>query len=205
MTTRSGGQTAAYVRVSTNGQSLDSQRTAIEGWAATHGIKKLAWYQDVASGAATNRPGWQRLEAAIRTGKVRRLIVFRLDRLGRTTVGLVNLLALFREHDVRLVSVSESLDLDTPAGRLVASILASIAAFERELIRERVRAGLAAARARGKRIGGSKPGPRKLNDKTARTLKRLVAAGVPQRERARVLGLSRMTCRKYERLLGLVG
>ena len=105
-----------------------------------------------------DRPGWQRLQAAIDRGEVSAIIVWRLDRLGRTARGLTALFAQLQERGVNLVSLREGIDLGTPAGRMMANMLASIAQFETELRAERVLSGQAAARAAGKRWGGRQTG-----------------------------------------------
>ena len=93
-----------------------------------------------------DRPGFERLMAAVRAGKVSTIVIWRLDRLGRTASGLTALFEDLRSREVNLVSLKDGLDLATPAGRLMANFLASVAAFETEVRAERVMAGLAAAR-----------------------------------------------------------
>ena len=108
-----------------------------------------------------DRPGWNQLEEAIRLGKVSAVVVWRIDRLGRTASGLTALFDDLQQRKVNLVSLKDGLDLATPAGRLMANVLASVAQYETEIRGERVAAGQAVARTNGKRWGGSKPGIRK--------------------------------------------
>ena len=141
-----------------------------------------------------DRPGWKRLESAIDRGEVARLVVWRLDRLGRTASGLTALFDKLRERRVNLVSIRDGLDLSTAAGRMMANVLASIAAYENEVRAERIVAGQHAARASGKRWGGSKRG-RKLSvtAEQERTIRRMAADGESKSAMARATGLTRPT------------
>jgi len=105
-----------------------------------------------------NRPAWNKLQAAIDSNRVSRLVVWRLDRLGRTASGLTKLFENLQARKVNLISIKDGIDLSTTAGRLIANVLASVAAYEIEVISERIRAGQAAPKAKGKRWGGSKKG-----------------------------------------------
>ena len=153
--------TAVYLRVSTNGQSTRSQRPDLERWLTAQNpdtLGEVVWYEDKKSGKTMDRPVWQKLEAAIDAGRVGRLVVWRLDRLGRTASGLTKLFEKLQEKQVRLISLMDSVDLGTASGRLIANVLASVASYETEIRGERVRAGQAVARAAGKRWGGAKHG-----------------------------------------------
>lgn len=121
-------------------------------------------------------------------------MVWRLDRLGRSASGLTTLFDELQKRNVRLVSVRDNIDLQTPAGRLMANVLASVAAYENEVRAERVIAGQAAARAAGKRWGGSTPGrrTRKVREK-ANFVQRLHEGGAPVAQIARSLSMSRGT------------
>ncbi len=184
---------AVYVRVSSRTQDTRSQLPDLRSHLSGK-PEPVLWYEDKFTGKTMDRPGWRKLEAAIRRGEVRRLIVWRLDRLGRTARGLTALLEELQRRDVVLVSLREGLDLSTPAGRLMAHVLASMAQYETEVRGERVRAGQAAARAQGKRWGGSEKGRRvKVTDLHADTIRRLKAEGVAVAAIARTVGLSRPT------------
>ena len=127
-------------------------------------------------------------------------MVWRLDRLGRTASGLTALFEKLQSLKVGLVSLKDGLDLRTPAGRLIANVLASVAAYENEVRSERILAGQSAARANGKRWGGSKAGRRvSVTIEAEATVRKLHAEGVGITEIARAVSLSRPT---IYRLLG---
>jgi DNA invertase Pin-like site-specific DNA recombinase len=151
--------TALYVRVSSAAQNIASQLPDLKRWADACGAN-CVWYSDRFSGRSMNRPAWSKLAAAIEAGEVERVVVWRIDRLGRTVSGLSTLFEDLCRRKVGLVSLKDGIDLQSAAGRLLAHVLASMAAFENELRSERVRAGQAAARAAGKTWGGSEKGRR---------------------------------------------
>jgi DNA invertase Pin-like site-specific DNA recombinase len=184
---------AIYLRVSTVGQDTRSQEPDLERWAAAQD-QPVTWYRDTATGKNMDRPGWQKLDAAIRQGRVSTVVVWRIDRLGRTAKGLTALFDKLRERKVNLVSLKDGLDLGTPAGRLMANVLASVAQYETEVRGERVQAGQARARAAGKRWGGTKPGVRKqLKPLQERIIREMKAAGEPIARIAEAVGVSRPT------------
>ncbi|NNJ26149.1 recombinase family protein [Alienimonas chondri] len=184
---------AIYVRVSTRKQSHRSQLPDLKRWAAAHD-GPVRWYRDTGSGKTTDRPGWQKLEADIAAGKVSAVVCWRIDRLGRAVSALSALFDELQRRRVNLVSIKDGLDLSTPAGRLLANVLASVAQFETELRGERVQAGQAAARAAGKTWGGSEKGVRrKLTPAVARTVHRLKADGESVTAIAKTVGVSRQS------------
>jgi DNA invertase Pin-like site-specific DNA recombinase len=134
-----------YARVSTPEQSLGLQRDAL----AKAGGERV--FEDVASGAQAERPGLTQALAFVRPGDT--LAVWKLDRLGRSLPHLIEAVTALRERGVGFRSLQESLDTTTSGGKLVFHVFAALAEFERDLIRERARAGLAAARARGRKGG----------------------------------------------------
>ena len=186
---------AIYLRVSTRKQDTKSQEPDLKQWAEAYGNgTPIKWYRDKASGKTMDRPGWKRLESAIDSGKVVKVVVWRLDRLGRTASGLTTLFDKLVSLGVGLVSIKDGLDLTTPAGRLIANVLASVAAYENEVRSERIAAGQAVARAAGKRWGGSKPGRRiRVTDEQITTIQRLQNEGATKTAMARATGLSRPT------------
>jgi DNA invertase Pin-like site-specific DNA recombinase len=186
---------AGYVRVSTRQQNGRMQEDAIAQWAQAKGIE-VTLYRDKATGKNMDRPGWTKLEAAVRQGKVRQIVVWKLDRLGRTVSGLAKLFDDLRDRDVKLVSLTEGMDLSSPMGKLVGNVLASIAEFETELRGERVASGQAAARKRGKRWGGSRKGWTKLSAEQVQTIRKLHTGGTSKRSIAKMLGLSWPTIHK---------
>jgi DNA invertase Pin-like site-specific DNA recombinase len=155
--TREGGQTdcrtaqrtqmtrVGYARVSTLEQDPALQRDAL----AAAGCTKM--FEDRASGARADRPGLGQALAFLREGDV--LVVWKLDRLGRSLVHLVETVGSLAARGVGFRSLTEAIDTTTPGGRLVFHLFAALGQFERDLIRERTRAGLAAAAARGRRGG----------------------------------------------------
>src|SRR5271157_5746940 len=156
--------TAIYLRVSSRQQDHASQMPDLERWEAAHD-GQVQWYRDKFTGKTMDRPGMERLLEALRAGQVERIVVWRLDRLGRTTRGLCQLFDELSERKVDLVSLKDGFSLASPAGRLHARILASVAEYETEVRAERVAAGQAVARRKGKTWGGSKPGWRwKVSD-----------------------------------------
>jgi len=187
-------QIGIYVRVSKrNGQDVRSQLPDLERWAAAQ-EQPVKWYKDRFTGKVMDRPGWNRLQAAIETGDVSAVVVWRLDRLGRTAKGLTALFHDLREKKINLVSLKDGLDLGTAAGRLMANVLASVAQFETEVRAERILAGQAAARAQGKVWGGGKPGRRvRLSEEKEVAIRQLHREGKPIAEIGRVVGLSRPT------------
>jgi DNA invertase Pin-like site-specific DNA recombinase len=142
-----------YARVSTTEQNLDLQRDALQRAVC----EKIM--EDTASGGKVQRSGLERVREQLRKGDV--LVVWRLDRLGRKLKHLIELMAELEDEGIGFQSLTEAIDTTTPGGKLVFQIFGALAEFERNLIRERTRAGLAAARARGK-VGGRR---RKLGEK----------------------------------------
>jgi DNA invertase Pin-like site-specific DNA recombinase len=146
-----------YARVSTLEQDPPAQLDAL----AAAAVDQV--FLDQASGALTERPELIRLLAQIRPGDT--LVVWRLDRLGRSTSHLIQTVTELGERGIGFLSLTEAIDTTTSAGRLLFGILASLAAFERDLIRERTMAGLTAARARGNLSGRpSRMTPEKLRE-----------------------------------------
>ena len=150
---------AVYERVSSKQQDTKSQRPDLERWLAAYAEEQpVKWYRDTFTGKTMARPGWKQLEADMEAGKVCKVICWRLDRLGRTASGLTALFDALNTRKVGLVSLKDGLDLATPAGRLMANVLASVAQYETEVRCERVLAGQAVARANGKRGAGQRRG-----------------------------------------------
>ena len=146
---------AIYARVSThNGQNPEMQVEELRAYCKRRGWEIAGEYVDAGfSGAREHRPALDRLLSKCRKRSVDAVVVYRYDRFARSLRQLVNALEEFRALGIDFVSIHEGVDTSTPNGRLVFGIFASIAEFERELIRDRVRSGLALARAKGKRLG----------------------------------------------------
>lgn len=184
---------AIYVRVSSKTQDHKSQLPDLERWAESHGVP-VKWFRDKFTGKTMERPGWMKLEQAIRAGEVSQVVVWRLDRLGRTASGLTALFEDLRNRKINLVSIKDGLDLATPAGRLMANVLASVSQFENEVRSERVRAGQAVAKAAGKMWGGSKAGvPKKVTDVQVRMIREMKRQGESIVGISKAVGLSRPT------------
>ncbi|MCA9112341.1 MAG: recombinase family protein [Planctomycetaceae bacterium] len=182
-----------YVRVSSKSQDHRSQLPDLERWADAHD-GEVIWFRDKFSGKTMNRPGMDKMLDALRTGKLDRIVVWRLDRLGRTTRGLCDLFDELRDRNADLVSIKDGFSLDSPAGRLHARILASVAEYENEVRRERILAGQTVARSKGKTWGGSEKGWRwKVTDDQVNAIHEMKAGGRKITEIARITGLSRPT------------
>jgi DNA invertase Pin-like site-specific DNA recombinase len=178
---------AIYLRVSSKQQDTASQEPDLNRWAAAQ-EQPVKIYRDKYTGKSMDRPGWNKLEAAMRRAEVATLVVWRLDRLGRTAKGLTALFDELPKLKVNLVSIREGIDLSTPAGRLMANVLASVAQYETEVRGERVLVGQAKARANGKRWGGSKRGRRIwVNEDQVATVHRMA------REDAKIAAIARAT------------
>ncbi len=182
---------AIYARVSTLDQEPENQLQELRQYVQARSWTAQEYVDHGVSGTKDRRPALDRLVADAKRLKVDTVVVWRLDRLGRSLKHLVTLLDELQALGVGFVSLGEGIDLQTPAGRLQLHILASLAQFERERIAERVRAGLARARANGQRLG-QKPLdiPTADLDRTAHLSIRRAAAelGIPRSvlHRARV-------------------
>jgi DNA invertase Pin-like site-specific DNA recombinase len=184
---------AIYARVSTagNGQSPEMQLRELREYVAHRGWTLAGEYVDAGvSGSKESRPELDRLRADAKRRKFDAVVVYRYDRFARSLRQLVNALEEFRSLGIEFVSLHEGVDTSTPNGRLVFGIFASIAEFERELIRDRVRSGLKNARAKGKVLGR----PRVAVD-IAR-IAQLRAKGASWRKVSRELGVSLGTARR---------
>lgn len=157
-----------YARVSTKNQSFDLQTDALQK-AQCEDI-----YKEIASGAKTARPVLEDLLSQLRKGDV--LVIWKLDRLGRSLRHLVNLTNELMERKIGLISLNDPIDTTTPQGRLMFNIFASLAEFERDLIQERTQAGLKAARERGRK-GGRPGGLSKKAEATAAAAETLYKEG----------------------------
>ena len=186
-------ETALYLRVSHRDQSHASQMPDLERWAEAHD-GPVEWFKDTFTGRTMDRPGMDRLLTELRAGRLCRIVVWRLDRLGRTTRGLCQLFEELQEKKVDLVSLKDGFSLASPAGRLHARILASVAEYETEIRAERVHAGQQVARRNGKTWGGSEKGWRwRVTDEQVAAIKEMKAARTPIAKIARITGLSRPT------------
>ena len=181
------GQRIGYARVSTDDQNLDLQHDALR----KAGIADDRLYSDTASGKDVERKELAACLKALREGDT--LVVWRLDRLGRSLPDLVRIVGELEQKGVSFESLTEKIETGSAAGKLVFHVFAALAEFERNLIRERTRAGLVAARARG-RAGGRKP---KLSEAQIKEINQMVdAQKLPIGRIAELYGVSRTTIYK---------
>jgi DNA invertase Pin-like site-specific DNA recombinase len=174
-----------YARVSTADQNPDLQTDAL----SAAGCFRV--WTDTASGAKTDRPELAAVMDALRPGDT--LVAWRLDRLGRSLPHLIETVAELENRGVAFRSLTESIDTSTSGGKLIFHIFGALAEFERNLIRERTVAGLAAARDRG-RVGGR---PSSLTAAKKRQAKKMRAEGTPMSEIAEVIGVARSTLYRH--------
>jgi len=195
---------AVYVRVSTDKQDHQAQIPDIEKWLIAYGEGRgVEWYKDTFTGKTMDRPEMRRLSIDIDLGDICKLVVWRLDRLGRTTLQMLTFLDCLEKHDVALVSIKDGFDASTPSGRLLRTLLIAVAEYEREVICERVQSGCDKARAAGKKWGGRKAGDRTaLTPKTLEAIKALLDSGAGKAEVARQLRLDRSTIYEAIRIIG---
>ena len=177
-----------YARVSTDGQNLDLQLDALRD----AGCTKI--FQDVISGSRSDRPELEQALDYLRPGDT--FVVWRLDRLGRSVKHLIEVVNDLQERGVGLTSLQEDIDTSSPSGKLVFHIFGALSEFERDLLRERTKAGLDAARRRG-RVGGRKTvmTPNKLA--TARKLYEDPDNVMTMKEIAETVGISRSTLYRH--------
>ena len=167
-----------YARVSTQDQNLSMQITALQ----EVGCQKL--YEDKQTGTRYNRPGLELALEVLRKGDT--LVVWKLDRLGRSVKGLVDLVNKLHDREIHFKSITDNVDTGSPSGRFFFHIMASLAEMERELIVERTKAGLKAAKAQG-RVGGRK---RKMTESKVAAAKKLITSGMLPKDVANDLGIS---------------
>lgn len=143
-----------YCRVSTDDQNCDRQERDLREFADRAGYEIIAVYRETASGAKADRPERKKIMVAAQARKASAVLVTEASRWSRSTIDLLGTLQNLNAWGISLVTLSGiSLDLNTPQGKLMAAILSAIAEFERDLIRERVKSGISAARAKGRKFG----------------------------------------------------
>jgi DNA invertase Pin-like site-specific DNA recombinase len=180
------GTRIGYTRVSTVTQTLDQQNAAL----AAASVTKT--FSDTMSGSRDDRPGLAGLMAYVREGDA--VVVWKLDRLGRDTLHILETVKALTERGITLVSTTDGIDSSTAAGRMVIGVLASMAEFERELVKERTALKRETAKRNGTKFGR----PRKVDDCThIATARRMKADGHTGKDIAKYLGVSRATLYRY--------
>jgi len=174
-----------YARVSTTDQNLTLQKDALQK------VECERIYEDEMTGTKENRPGLNTALEVLREGDT--LIVWKLDRLGRSVKSLIKFVSDLNAKNIHFKSLTESIDTSTPSGRFFFHVMASLAQMERELIVERTKAGLDAARKLG-RVGGRK---RVMTESKLASAKKLLNSGVPAKEVAKDLGVSLATLYRW--------
>ena len=188
-----GQKTAIYARVSTSDQSCDRQIAELTAFAQRGDYDVVSIFKETASGTSANRSARNRLIDLAQARKVDAILVTELSRWGRSTQDLLDTMNKLAGWEISVVAMSGmAFELETPHGRMMATMLAGIAQFERDLLSERVKSGLAAARARGKKLG-RQPGHRPKSDKLAPKVIQAVTDGRSYRWIARDLGINKNT------------
>ena len=188
-----GQRAVLYCRVSTADQSCVRQERDLTAFATRAGYDVVGVFKETGSGAKLDRAERRKVMALAQRREVDAVLVTELSRWGRSTLDLLHTLSELEARRVSVIAMNGlAFDLSTPHGRMMATIIAGIAEFERELIQDRIRSGIAAAKARGKRLG-RQPGQRPKSDRLAPKVLALIAAGRSYRLISRELGLSKNT------------
>lgn len=188
-----GQRAVIYCRVSTADQSCARQKDELKRFAERAGYEVSGIFMETGSGVRVDRAERRKVMALAQAREIDAILVTELSRWGRSTIDLISTLQELESYRVSLIAITGmTFDLATPHGRMLATVLAGIAEFERDLISERVKSGLAAARARGKVLGRQK-GQRPKSDRLAPKVLALVAEKRSYRWIARDLGISKNT------------
>jgi putative DNA-invertase from lambdoid prophage Rac len=184
---------AIYCRVSTTDQSCERQERDLLEYAAACSFEVVGVWKETASGIKHNRSERQKVMTLAQSHSIDAILVTEMTRWGRSTIDLIETLQLLHSWHVSLIAQTGlQFDLNTPQGRLIAHLMASLAEFERDLVRERVRSGVAAAKARGQKFG-RQPGQRLKADKLGPKVLQMVQQGYSYRKIAEILNLSKTT------------
>lgn len=183
---------AIYVRVSTEEQNLENQILKLKDFAKTQGFDVHKIYKDIISGAKDSRPALDNMMKDLYKGEFKGVLVWKLDRLGRSIPHLVSLMQTFKKYNITFISMTENIDTSTLQGRLLYNIMSSLAEFERELISERTKLGQERARRQGKRIGRPK-----ISSYQRRKIAQLREEGLSIRKIAKQMQVSRSTVQRY--------
>ena len=172
-----------YMRVSTEDQTTQLQKDAL----LKYGVDSRNIYEDKISGTQDTRDGLTKAIAFLQAGDT--LVVWKLDRLGRSLAHLIGIINSLKEKNIGFISITEGMDTTTPSGELFFHIFGALAQFERSLIQQRVKAGLESAKARG-RVGGR---PKAIDDEKLKTIKKALADGMSKAAVCRTFGVKRST------------
>jgi DNA invertase Pin-like site-specific DNA recombinase len=178
-----------YARVSAKDQNLDTQIKEL----TAAGAERI--FQEKITGASTSRPELDKMLSMLRAGDT--VIVNRLSRLGRNTAHLIQLITDLSQRDVRFVALDLGIDTNSPAGRMVLTVFAALAEFERESNGERRQAGIELAKAQGKHMGR----PSGVDEEKLKKVKTSLAAGLSVHQIVEVTGISESTVKRYKRSL----
>ena len=186
---------AAYIRISSKSQKQDGQRAEVAAWLAAHGhaSHSIQWFEDTDTGTDFNRKGLNALHKAVFAGSVKTVVVWKLDRIGRTMQDGINTLSQWCDSGVRVVSVTQQIDVSGAIGRMVAAVLFGVAEIELQHLKERQAAGIAAAKARGA-YTGRKRGTTKAKPQRAQVLRQ---QGLKIAEIAQAMNISTATVQRY--------
>jgi DNA invertase Pin-like site-specific DNA recombinase len=188
--------TAIYLRVSSpKGQKTDSQRAELEAWLKRHRYTSVQWFEDHESATTMQRDAFQHLQTAIFAGTITTVVVWKLDRLARSLKEGINVLADWCQRGVRIIAITQQLDLSGPVGHLIASLLFGIAEIELQHAKERQAAGIALAKQRGVYTGRQR-GTTKAAPARARALRK---QGLTVLEIAQALSVKERTVYYYLR------
>ena len=172
-----------YMRVSTEEQTTSLQKDAL----LKYGVDERNIFADVVSGASKNREGLNAVLEFLKSGDT--LVVWKLDRLGRSLAHLISIITSLKEKNIAFVSLTEGMDTTTASGELFFHIFGALAQFERSLIQQRVKAGLESARLRGK-SGGR---PKAIDDEKLKAIKEALVSGMSKAAICRTFGVKRST------------
>jgi len=172
-----------YMRVSTEEQTTSLQKDAL----LKYGVDERNIFADVVSGTSKNREGLNRALEFLKSGDI--LVVWKLDRLGRSLAHLISIITSLKEKNIAFVSLTEGMDTTTASGELFFHIFGALAQFERSLIQQRVKAGLESARLRGK-SGGR---PKAIDDEKLKAIKEALSSGMSKAAICRTFGVKRST------------
>lgn len=185
----------AYIRVSTKEQNTEGQKEAVQAWLQASGLdmSKVEWYVDVESGRKMKRPAFDRLQADVFSGKVRTVVVYKVDRIARRLRDGLNTLCDWCERGVRFVSITQQVDVSGTMGRMVAALMLGFAEIEWEYRAERQKLGIVVAKRQGV-YKGRQSGTTKAKPDRA---KELAAKGLKAPEIAEAMGISLRTAFRY--------